>query len=355
MKTGTRLSLRGCLSMLALLAGGALAGPATAAAPPPVVSAPQFVVQPEADQTPTEIERGYFWLAPAAGQVRRLRLIVQNRGQGVLALRLYPVDGVQGAGGGVDYSTRRLALRGVGTWIRVTPATVRLAPGQAVRVSVRVALPRHVTGERVGGVAIEDMRTQSQGRGSHLLIDVHYRQVVAIVVAAPGAGPPLAHIVAVALAARTPGALATLSVRNAGQVMVRGHGTITISSGRAGAGALPFTLDTILPGAVSHITVPLPAVHLQPGAYQVRVHVASQTGALLAEWRGSVTLPAPLASVTTPLQDIFLKPVQALTPATHGSPLLWAGLGLLVLALGAALGIGLGRQAGKGRGPAPTA
>ncbi len=349
----TRVSSSVLLGMIMVVAWAAT-GPAAQASQGAVA----FVVQPEADQPAAEIGRGYFALSQSGGTLRTVRALVKNIGDRPLRLRIYAVDGVQMAASGLAFSSRATLPTGMGRWITVKPATLTLAPGEAERVRATVLAPQRIApGDHVGGIAFEDLRVQSTGAGSHVLIDVHERRALAVVVRAPGAAATAAlQIAGASLAAlQGTGSQVVVTVRNAGALLAHGAGTVEIAGGQATTGALPFTIGTLLPGGVAHVVVPLPRLALQPGGYTVRVRL-NEASAAAPAWQGSVTLAAPgAADAPASVPTLALKPLTTLAPAgAAASPTLWAGLGLLLIMLGVGLGL-LVSRAGSRRATRGTA
>jgi hypothetical protein len=341
--------------LLALLVLTTATRASAQAAGPPVVPPPQtaYLVQPEADQAATTVRHGYFWLNAAPGQTRQVRVVVKNVGTMPLRLRSYAVDSIQEPTGGVDYGTWRTPRTQVGTWIRLSPATMTLAPGQARRVTATIRVPRGTgAGVHVGGLAFENARIQQQGRGSHVLIDVHYRRVIAVVLEAPGVRRTAAHVTDVTLTTAAPGSQAVVALRNSGTVLLTGTGTLTVTGRGTRTVATPFTLDTVLPAATDHVMVQLPTLTLQPGAYAVGVRVRSSAGAALIAWQGPVVVARP--AVPTPPPNVTLPPVQALAHTAQRTPLVWIVGGavlllLLVVGVAVAVGVALGHRTERRR------
>jgi len=337
--------------LLALLVPTAATGASAHMAGAPVVPPPPtaYLVQPEADQAATTVRNGYFWLAASPGRTRTVRVVVKNTGSAPLRLRSYPVDSIQEPTGGIDYGTWQTPRTRVGTWMRLSPATMTLAPGQTRRVTATIHVPRGTgAGVHVGGLAVENAQVQRRGQGSHVLIDVHYRRVIAVVLEAPGMLRTAAHVKDVTLATAAPGSRAVVALRNSGNVLLKGTGTLAVTGKGRRTVVMPFTLDTVLPAAIDRVAVLLPALSLQPGAYAVGVRVRSSAGAALIVWHGSVVVARP--AVPTPPPHVTLPPVQALVHTAQSTSLLWVILGGLGVVLILGLGIGLGASVGRRRG-----
>ncbi len=345
------------LALLAPLASTAALRAVAQAAGAPVTPPSQtaYLVQPEADQAATTVRDGYFWLPAAPGQTRTVHVVVKNVGRTPLRLRSYPVDSIQEPTGGIDFGTWHTPLARVGTWIRVSPATMTLAPGQTRRVTATMHVPLRVqgrtvrAGEYVGGLAFENEQTQSQGRGSHVLIDVHYRRVIAAVLVAPGPQRLAARVAGVTLAPTSVGSQATVALRNSGNVLLKGTGTVSVQGHGTRMATTPFALDTVLPAAMSYVVVALPRLRLRPGTYTVRLRLRSTTGASLLTWQRPIVVAR--AAVVTPRPILTLPSIQALGQTGQGTPVFWLTLTLavLVLLLGLGLGVVVGRRVGGRR------
>jgi hypothetical protein len=359
----TQRALLGLMGV-ALLGQWVVAGqPVRAATAHPPVPTTSYIVQPDASQAAAMIKHGYFTLTLKPGQTQTVRIVVKNTGKQVLQLSNYAADATQIAAGGIDFGTRHKQLKVVGTWITVTPKDLSLAPGEARRVRATITMPKNVrAGDYVGGVALENKITQQQGAGSHLLIDVHYRKVIAILDSVQGIRTAAAKVAGVALYPEPKGSQAVVSVRNTGNILFKGKGTLELLGSKGAVQSLPFKIDTILPSAVAQIPLNLPNITLRRGTYGIRVYLNSVHNVSLAHWQGKVGFMLPVqATPTAVATNVVLQPAQQAATATAArrapgaaspgsqpiSPLVWGGGAVLLLIVGAGLGVVVSRRSGK--------
>lgn len=349
------------LAGAALLGHWAMTGQPVGAAGRPPTQPTSYVVQAEANQPIAETRHGYFTLSLKAGQTKTVRIIIKNTGTRVLRISDYPADATQIAAGGIDFGTQHKQLTAVGTRITVRPKDLTLAPGEARRVSATITMPPGATpGDYVGGVAMENKAVQGQGAGSHVLIDVHYRQVIAIMDSVPGMRSTAAKIVGVALNPEPAGTQAVVSVRNTGNVLLKGNGAIALLGSKGAMQRYPFAVGTILPSAVAQIPLYLPNLLLRPGTYGMRVQLSSAHHLGLASWLGKVGFMLPTRLIpAAPIKNVLLQPAQGApqqagsqgsvqqAPATSSQTIpfvLFGAAAILVLMVGAGLGVVISRR-----------
>lgn len=134
---------------------------------------------------------GYFEYQASPGQTVGGSVRVVNPGPGPATFDVYPVDGMTSPATGVVYSARGQKLAAAGSWMKVSPGTVTLAPGasQVVHFSVTVP-PSPFPGNHVAGVAAENpagaASQQGSAGGAGVALKVNTRVVVAVVVTVPG-------------------------------------------------------------------------------------------------------------------------------------------------------------------------
>jgi hypothetical protein len=192
-----------------------------------------------------------------------------------------------------------------------------------------------------------------------VLIDVHYRKVIAILDSVPGLRSATAKVVGVTLKPELKGTQAVVSVRNTGDILFKGKGTVALIGSKGTMQHYPFTIDTILPSAVAQIPIYLPNLILQPGTYGMHVQLLSLHNVSLTTWQNQVGfMLAQHVTPGAPIKPVLLQPAQAATaqaksvlgavsPATSSQSIpyvLLGALAILVLALGAGLGVVLSRR-----------
>jgi len=292
--------------------GAAQAQPAVPATARSAAAAeqPRFAVQAQRAQTSSEIARGYFTLTLRPGANSVVRVMVRNDGTSILSLLDYAEDAIPITMGGVGFAIRGAHRVQVGTWITLNTAAVVILPGGSRNVTATVHVPKGLApGQYVGGLAFEVKPVQAAApagsatapkksgapRTVTFMFDVHYRQVIAVVITVPGSQNSSVRVDGTTLEENTWGSIATVALHNTGNMLWQGTGTVSVVGPGLVIDALAFAINTLLPGATARVAVALPAaVLLQPGAYRVRVSVC---GTCLtdppATWQGSVRIGAP--------------------------------------------------------------
>jgi|GEM_PF-1711860 len=306
---GARSLAAAFMVLLAVAVGLGLGSDARAASngTPP---GPSYVVRPESNQPKSEIGLGYFTLTLQPGQTQVLRVAIKNLGTNALAVYNYPTDGVAMSAGGIGYGTREIRPSLVGTWITLSLGQLTLAPGETRSIAATVHVPSGMAaGQYVGGVAFEDQDVQQQHMGSHIAINVHYRQVIAIVVTVPGKHAYAAKVIGVALHPLDTGCEATVTLQSTGNMLWKGTGTLQIGNTNQST-SIPFTIGSLLAGAVVSIPVSMPSLILRPGSYDVAVRIAAAAGGGTGAWNGLV----PLTTAASQNPNGTLVPTVVLQP-----------------------------------------
>ncbi len=175
------------VALLLLLALPTTTWAQTPAPQSPASTANSFVVQPESDQPREEIGLGYFRFGLSPGETRDVRVVVKNTATEPLTVRADGVDAVQVLDGGIDYAVLGKLPAAAGTWLKITPSRLTLQPGETQRLTATIVVPSGtVEGDHVAGIAVQNEQVQSGGAGSNVLIDIHYRQVIAVLATVPG-------------------------------------------------------------------------------------------------------------------------------------------------------------------------
>ena len=333
------LSMACCLGLGVLLQiPGETAGPAPALARGSsggrgVTAAVQsaYAVQPQPGQPMAEIGRGYFTLRLRPAERSEVRVVVSNIGMTTLRVTSYAVDAEPITMGGVGFGLRSAKRSTVGAWITFEPISVVVAPGKSRVVVASIQVPTgRAPGQYVGGLAFENklVRTTDpqvgassgkKARVHHMasfLIDIHYRQVIPVVISVPGKPRLSMRIDGASLVKASWGSRATVVVHNAGAMMWNGAGTLQIHGPGMARASLPFTIDTILPGAVARVPVPLPCRELPAGTYYLRVSLRSPAVGTRIDWKGTVVVSTPAVQKATPVVLHVLQPAYPAPTAT---------------------------------------
>jgi hypothetical protein len=333
----------------------------THAAPKPAPIQASFVVQPEAGQPTALIGLGYFFLQSGPETNKTLSVVLKNTGKVPLTIRNYLVDGTQILAGGIGYSSAGTKLTGVGGWISMNPTSELLVPGQTGRVVATIHTPMSLApGEYVGGLAFEDTSAKIVKPSGQFVISLHYREVIPIVVSAPGKQIYGAKVGGVMLTAAGKGSQAGVTIRNTGNVRWRGQGTLQVGGKHSKATSFPFMVGTILPGASASINISMANVQVQPGSYALSVQLQPGEKSPLISWKGLVALTLPQkpvgVGVPTPRPVVALQPAVAAAravaqaaanttaPTAQGiSPIIFGG-GALLLIVVVGLAVLVGRR-----------
>jgi len=290
-----------------------------------------------------------------------MAVVAKNTGAYPVTLRDYLANGVQSPPGGVGYSLWGTRLTGAGAWIHLDARSVTLAPGKSRLVGATITVPKGAApGQHVAGLALENTQTFGNPTGA-IQIRTAYRQVIPIAVDVPGLHHSALAVGGVGLMLQGGGSEAVLTVRNSGNTLLRGKGSLEIIAGQASSGQLPFSFDTMLPSATCQIPIPMPNITLAPGSYTVHLLLNSPQLPRQIAWQGLATLRMPDASKAPhSAPRITLRGTQQSAGAAGSSQGIPAGVWAiggaflaLVLALGAGLGVVISRRSRPGTPAAP--
>jgi hypothetical protein len=248
--------------------GAALAALALAQAAGALAGAAVFSILPVDGQP-------YFVAHLRPGETFSSRVKVTNVGGVAGTARLYAVDATTGQTSGAVYEPPEARRSGVGGWITLARRQLTLGPRQSAFVSFTVRVPSGAgPGQHLGGLVAAPalpVQTQVTRRGSRSFrVTVRELAIVAVLVDLPGPALQRLAITGVSASGRPGYQTLLVDLRNTGDELVRGSGTIAIS--RAGSSGLVlarnFRLDTFLPHTRIDYPLYLSRRRLAPGRYR---------------------------------------------------------------------------------------
>lgn len=269
MRTGRSRTRRRSLIVLgATLLVGVAAAPAPAA-----TGQASFALVPQHFDPALRATRSYFVAVAAPGTTFRNSVRVVNTGKATGTAYLYAVDATTGKTSGAVYLDRTKPRRGVGSWVTLGEASVRLGPGESRVVPVSVVVPANARhGDHLGGIVAENAAlTQASGRGA-LRIRVRHLTIAAVEVQVPGTAAARGDVTRVFAGGENGYQYVYLHLKNTGLLTSKPAGRLLV---RDGGGAVvasrPLELDTFLPGTQIDYPVLLPGKALGPGTYHAVV------------------------------------------------------------------------------------
>lgn len=268
------------LVLLAAAALGPVAGGARASERHP--TGPAFALDP---QGATGSLR-YFVLHVRPGQTLTRQVRVSNLGDRPGNVLLYAVDATTGQTSGAVYQGDNLARQDVGAWTRLGRHTLRLAPGQAQLVNVRIHVPKGVApGTHLGGIVAESRtlaghRAIRRGHGS-FRIRIRNLTVTAVQLELPGPRTPRMGFTGTVQGGGEPGGHQAILVglQNSGDMLLKPTLSMHVdnSDGRQVQVAHP-ALDTFVPRTQILYPVPVLGHALPPGRYMAHLAVDDRHG-----------------------------------------------------------------------------
>lgn len=295
----------------------------------------------------------YFVFSLAPGQSSTDEALVSNTGNEPVTLRLYSANAITAKNGGTTFAPRSEGADGATFWLDVAPATFTLQPGEKRSVPFTVQVPQNASpGEHITGLVVEEVvdvaSTQADRSRAQFGAVVVRRAGVAAVIDVPGIRTPALTLVGASLREQTDesGAVFEVSVRNTGNISLKGKGVLTVKDTRDTVlQTVVFEMDSILGGRDTSYYINHP-VKLLDGEY--RLEATAEIWAVRGPERGFAT---PLASTAIrvkggqPENASALPPrgeedrgIQILSPAldAKNSPLILLVAGVMV-GLGGAL------------------
>lgn len=239
----------------------------------------QFSIQPASANEADPSKGAYFTYTLAPGASASDAAVVMNSGDSPIVLKLYPADGVTAIGGGTAFGADGESRFGVFPWLSTTSRSVTAAPGERIRVPFTVSVPADAApGDHVAGWVVEAPPRAGSSGGVQTAITE--RAGVAVVVRVPGQTTEELVVADICVNQETGSNYVQVSVGNAGNVLSKATGTLTVTRGSGNGQEVfntPMDVGTVLPADGTFIRVDAP-VDLGPGSYIANVALTQADG-----------------------------------------------------------------------------
>jgi hypothetical protein len=270
----------------------------------------------------------YYVFDARPGSVEEGRIRVSNTGTRAGSVRLYPVDAATGPTSGAAYLTQPGAGSVTGPWIKPAVGSVRLGPGQSRVVPFTVLVPWGTrAGDHLAGITadpgVRRGRAQRRGKG-RFRIDVRALTVIAVQVRVAGARLPWVALDRGEAGGGPAYQQILLRLRNPGNVLVKGRGSLVVSHDGRVLRRSAFALDTFVPGTQIDFPVAVRGRALPEGSYRATVRLSYMGRHLTRSFAFKVDDRA--------LSQVYGSRLPTGDVRSLGSPLVLvaAGLGLLL-------------------------
>ena len=215
----------------------------------------------------------YFSHTLAPGALMIDEAVVINSGDAPVTLKLYAADAATAINGGTSFAGQGEEKNGVARWLTLPFGELSLNPGETKTVPFVITVPSDASpGQHTAGLVLEAVggaASTHESAGVGFTVNVVRRAGVAVLIDVPG--PHAAGLEVTGICFRQQdqerGATFEVSVRNTGNVFVRGQGSLLISD-HAGSqlASIPVDMDTVLAGDATLFQVTYP-VRLADGRY----------------------------------------------------------------------------------------
>jgi hypothetical protein len=246
---------------------------------------------------------GYFVYDAKPGTRVAGKVQITNSGDRVGTVKLFPADATTGQTSGTVYLTSGEKHHDVGGWVRLPATRLELGPGETRIVPFTVVVPSGAAvGQHVGGIVVETAQ-QSTGPKSkgkaNVQIKVRNLAIVAVQVNVPGPTVSRFSILGVHAGGRKGYQQVLVRMRNAGNVMSKPSGSITIEDSKGNQVlSKDFQLDTFLPRTTIDYPVNVTDKALDVGTYSTRVRLSYPAGSATRVVQASPTLRVTPANVS---------------------------------------------------------
>ena len=252
----------------------------------------------------------YFSYSVEPGAVLSDAALVMNSGGVPVTLKLYAADGITAVNGGTAFAREGQEPTGVNRWLSLSVTEVALELGAEMVVPFTITVPsdaspgQHVAGLVVAAPPIGDASPNGEGGGQFSAMMVQ-QSAVAVVIDVSGPHVAGLEITGTCLKEQDElGATFVVAVRNTGNILVKGEGSVLIMD-RNGQelASNPLKMGTVLAGDATSFQVRHP-VHLADGDYLVTAVLNYDGTAAVFGGEEQQTLPpASLTGVEINVQD----------------------------------------------------
>jgi hypothetical protein len=227
---------------------------------------------------------GYFVHSLAPGESLSDEAMVMNSSDQPLVLRLYAADATTALNCGTAFANEGQEGNGVARWLSPSLSEIALEPGEERVVPFTIEVPQDASpGQHVAGLVVEavpggEAAASSEG-DAQFTVQVVRRAGVAVVIDVPGPHGAGLEITDIRLKEQGDrGATFVLSVRNTGNVFVRGEGSLVIDGWEGTElASIPLKMDTVLAGDAAQFQV-TPNVRLADGSYLLSAALRYEPG-----------------------------------------------------------------------------
>ena len=303
-RNATQLAMRRIL--VTLLSLGIVVGMAStvqAQESTPTDSPLGFGIRPAQTSDDDPESLGYFTHSLEPGTELFDEAVVLNEGDLPVHLQVYVAEAMTAINGGTAFGHRNDNPSGEVDWIQLDVEEISLQPGETQIVPFTIAVPADAApGDHLVGLLVEQVRAETDSGDTsedlQFAVEVVQRVGVAVVIEVAGDRVAQLGITDLRLGEQyEQGAVFEVAVHNTGNVMVNGHGDLTVTDLEGSELAeITFDMDTVLAGEITFFYIDHPVL-LADGNYLLHAKVEYQA------LRGDETIQ------TTALGNIALQVV----------------------------------------------
>ncbi len=227
---------------------------------------------------------GYFTIYLRPGEVHHDDVILLNEGQVPVDIDLYLAEATTAIGGSASFGAHG-DENATTAWIELSRDGATLQPGEELTVPFTVTVPEDARpGDHLVGMVTQlatpteddDVEVATSSNEASFAVQVVRRIGVAVLIVVEGERTPALEVLDVELVDQgDEGARFYVTVHNAGNVMLKGQGSVSISDPLLGPlTEFPFEMDTVLADDTAGFYVTGPVV-LGDGEYELDATIST--------------------------------------------------------------------------------